>query len=185
MTSESKSKKPHYVCNETFTIEMTAFREACDKAEAEGKPRPLVTNSMGEKFMLIATRLAYRPNFYNYTYRDEMILDAIENQLQYCHNFDIKKSSNAFAYFSQIAFWAMVRRIQKEQKQFKTKAKYVQQRMSLTDILDSRQDQDTGEDYQNTYVDYLMDYYDVELSKLKPSGKKSSTDDTVIDEALK
>ena len=78
---------------------------------------PPVTNYIGECFLKIATHLSYRPNFINYTYRDEMISDGIENCLQYVKNFNPEKSSNPFAYFTQIIYYAFLRRIQKEKKQ--------------------------------------------------------------------
>ena len=46
-----------------------------------------------------------------------MISDGIENCLQYIHNFNPEKSNNPFAYFTQIIYYAFIRRIQKEKKQ--------------------------------------------------------------------
>ena len=79
--------------------------------------RPQVTNYIGECFVKIANHLAYKSNFVNYTFRDEMILDGIENCLTYMDNFDPAKSKNPFAYFTQIIYYAFIRRIQKEKKQ--------------------------------------------------------------------
>ena len=78
--------------------------------------KPPVTNYIGECFLKIANGLSYRPNFINYTYRSEMVSDGIENCLQYIHNFDPEKSKNPFAYFTQIIYYAFLRRIQKEKE---------------------------------------------------------------------
>ena len=87
---------------------------------------PPVTNYIGECFLKIATHLSYRPNFINYTYRDEMISDGIENCLQYVKNFNPEKSKNPFAYFTQIIYYAFLRRIAKEKKQSHIKNKMIE-----------------------------------------------------------
>ena len=87
---------------------------------------PPVTNYVGECFLKIATHLSYRPNFINYTYRDEMISDGIENCLQYDKNINPEKSKNPFAYFTQIIYYAFLRRIAKEKKQSHIKNKMIE-----------------------------------------------------------
>ena len=81
---------------------------------------------MGECFLKIANHLSYRPNFINYTYKDDMISDGIENCLQYVANFNPDKSDNPFAYFTQIIYYAFIRRIQKEKKQTEIKQRLIQ-----------------------------------------------------------
>ena len=54
-----------------------------------------------------------------------MISDGVENCLQYLDNFNPTKSNNPFAYFTQIIYYAFVRRIQKEKKQVKVKQKMI------------------------------------------------------------
>ena len=109
----AKQKGVHYVDNKKFFEAMVEWKEKCIK-QNEQIP---VTNYIGECFVKIATHLSYRPNFINYTYRDEMISDGIENCLQYVANFNAEKSKNPFAYFTQIIYYAFLRRIQKEKKQ--------------------------------------------------------------------
>ena len=105
---------------------MIDWREKCNDAESSGKQTPPVTNYIGECFLKIATHLSYRPNFINYTYRDEMISDGIENCLQYVKNFNPEKSKNPFAYFTQIIYYAFLRRIAKEKKQSHIKNKMIE-----------------------------------------------------------
>ena len=121
-----KAKGEHYVNNKEFLEAMVAWREKCAEAEQKGKEQPPVTNYIGECFLKIATHLSYRPNFINYTYRDEMISDGIENCLQYVANFNPEKSKNPFAYFTQIIYYAFLRRIQKEKKQTHVKNKMIE-----------------------------------------------------------
>ena len=71
-------------------------------AEEAGDPKPRITNYLGECFVKIATHLSYKPNFVNYMFREDMISDGIENCVQYIHNFNPEKSTNPFAYFTQI-----------------------------------------------------------------------------------
>ena len=105
--------KPHYVDNKKFLEAMVEYRNKCIKAEDKNRKKPDVTNYIGECFLKIANHLSYRPNFINYTYRDDMISDGIENCLQYMSNFNPEKSNNPFAYFTQIIYYAFIRRIQK------------------------------------------------------------------------
>ena len=128
MAEEEKLKpkqKPQYVDNKKFLVAMTEYRELRIKAEEEGKKRPQVTNYIGECYLKIANHLSYLPNFINYTYRDDMISDGIENCLQYMDNFDPAKSKNPFEYFTQIIYYAFIRRIQKEKKQQQVKQKMI------------------------------------------------------------
>ena len=110
---KNKKQKPHYVDNKKFLQAMIDWRETWPDEENI----PPVTGYIGECFLKIATHLSYRPNFINYTYRDEMISDGIENCLQYVKNFNPEKSQNPFAYFTQIIYYAFLRRIQAEKKQ--------------------------------------------------------------------
>jgi hypothetical protein len=122
----AKKKSVHYVDNKVFLQAMIEWREKCAIAEDAGKQSPPVTNYIGECFLKIATHLSYRPNFINYTYRDEMISDGIENCLQYVKNFNPEKSKNPFAYFTQIIYYAFLRRIAKEKKQSHVKNKMIE-----------------------------------------------------------
>ena len=117
--------KPHYVDNKKFLEAMIEYREKCNVAEEKDKKKPDVTNYIGECFLKIANHLSYRPNFINYTYRDDMISDGIENCLQYMSNFNPEKSKNPFAYFTQIIYYAFIRRIQKEKKQTHVKHRII------------------------------------------------------------
>jgi len=129
MTEKDKKKKEHYVDNKLFLEAMKEYKKKCVEAEEAGDSKPRVTNYIGECFLKIANGLSYRPNFINYTYRQEMISDGIENCLQYLHNFDPEKSNNPFSYFTQIIYYAFLRRIQKEKKQTHIKNKMIENQM--------------------------------------------------------
>ncbi len=122
----SKKKTDHYIDNKRFFEEMKAWKVLVNTADKEGKPHPPVTDYIGECFMAIADRLSRKPNFINYPYRDEMISDGIENCLLYAYNFDPKKSTNPFSYFTQIIYYAFLRRISKEKKQAYIKLKKIE-----------------------------------------------------------
>ena len=109
----AKKKSIHYVDNKKFLQAMIDWRESWPDEENI----PPVTNYIGECFLKIATHLSYKPNFINYTYREDMISDGIENCLQYVKNFNPEKSKNPFAYFTQITYYAFLRIIHKEKKQ--------------------------------------------------------------------
>ena len=118
----ARKKGVHYVDNKKFLQALIEWREENDK---KGEQQP-TTNYIGECFLKIANHLSYRPNFINYTYREEMISDGIENCLQYVNNFNPEKSTNPFAYFTQIIYYAFLRRIAKEKKQTHVKNKMIE-----------------------------------------------------------
>ena len=124
----AKKKSVHYVDNAKFLEAMKEWKDQCKDAEETGDEKPRISNYIGECFLKIANGLSYRPNFINYTYRQEMISDGIENCLQYIHNFDPEKSKNPFSYFTQIIYYAFIRRIQKEKKQSHIKNKMIEKR---------------------------------------------------------
>ena len=121
------TKQKHYINNADFLKALIDYKDACKKAKKEKKEKPPIPNYIGECFMKIAEGLSHKPNFINYTYRDEMMADGIENCLMYFDNFDPTKSKNPFAYFTQIIYYAFLRRIQKEKKQLYVKYKATEQ----------------------------------------------------------
>ena len=121
-----KTKSEHYVNNKELLNAIVIYRNQCLRAEEAGEPRPRITNYLGECFVKIATHLSYKPNFVNYMFREDMISDGIENCVQYIKNFDPAKSSNPFAYFTQIIHYAFLRRIQKEKRQMDIRAKIIE-----------------------------------------------------------
>ena len=145
--------KPHYVDNKRFLEAMIEYKEKCRIAEEKGKKKPDVTNYIGECFLKIANHLSFRPNFINYTYRDDMISDGIENCLQYMSNFNSEKSNNPFAYFTQIIYYAFISRIQKEKKQMLVKSKLIQN-AGIENMMDSLAGDDTQ--YQSAMLEFLQ-----------------------------
>ena len=146
-------EKPHYVDNKKFLEAMIEHRDKCERAKNKNRKKPEVTNYIGECFLKIANHLSYRPNFINYTFRDDMISDGIENCLQYMDNFNPDKSKNPFAYFTQIIYYAFIRRIQKEKKQIQIKSKLI-----ANAGVENMMDQLKGDDavYQSQMLDYLQ-----------------------------
>ena len=151
-----KKKKVHYVNNKEFLEAIVERKLLLKEAEESDLPKPQVTNYLGECILKIANHLSYRPNFINYTYRDEMISDGIENSLQYIDNFDPEKSKNPFAYFTQIIYFAFIRRITKEKKQQKIKDRILK-RSNISDMI-AVQDHDDEAAYQAQYIEILEKY---------------------------
>ena len=150
----------HYVDNKEFLAAITEYREKVLAAKKAGKDKPRVTEYLGECMVKIANHLAYKSNFVNYTFRDEMILDGIENCITYIDNFDPEKSKNPFAYFTQITYYAFIRRIQKEKKQMDTKKKYIGS-LDIQELLDSSA---YGSEHNSEYLDYIRKAVDESAS---------------------
>ena len=162
------AKKEHYVNNKEFLEAMKAYRKSVNKAIREKKDKPPVTDYIGSCFLKIANHLSYRPNFINYTFRDDMISDGIENCLQYLDNFNPAKSNNPFAYFTQIIYYAFIRRIQKEKKQTTIKHKL---------IMDSNYDDvalQPGDDseFKNQFREFLQKNLKMDDTQPKKVEKK-------------
>lgn len=117
------AKRTQYIDNKVFLDEMVKHRQRLLEAERNHLPKPRLPEYVGECFMMIAENLSHKSNFISYTFRDEMISDAIENCVLYADNFDPTKSQNPFAYFTQIVYYAFLRRIQREKKQLYVKYK--------------------------------------------------------------
>lgn len=163
----------HYVNNEQFLKALVEWKKAVAEAEEVGDDPPQVPNYVGECILKIATHLSYKSNFINYSYRDDMILDGVENCLMYIHNFDPSKSNNPFAYFTQIIYYAFLRKISKEKKQSYIKQKMLHQ--LPFDGFDLQEHDDDGE-YKNAYLEYMQsnnefdDY--MENKRIKRKNKK-------------
>ena len=121
-----RKRSVHYVNNKDFLEALIDYRQRVTIAEQRGDPKPQIPNYIGDCFLKIATHLSFKPNFVNYIFKDDMISDGIENCVQYIHNFDPKKSTNPFAYFTQIIHYAFLRRIQREKRQLDIKNKILE-----------------------------------------------------------
>lgn len=178
-----KAKK-HYVNNKDLYAAMVEFKAKVNQAKEEGKEKPRIPHYIGESIMKIATHLAYRPNFANYTFREEMISDGIENCLLYINNFDPAKSQNPFAYFTQIIYFAFIRRIQKEKKHLYTKYAAIE----YANIMGETSDNQVGDTGHNTDIKYgewskeQMEKFmgDFEASKGIKRGKKEKAEPAEI-----
>ena len=139
-----RKRSEHYVNNKEFLAAIVAYKQSIVDAEGLGQPKPRITNYLGECFLKIATHLSYKPNFVNYMFKDDMICDGIENCVQYINNFNPEKSSNPFAYFTQIIHYAFLRRIQKEKKQLEIRQKIID-RSGFEEVMSS----DSGDNYSD------------------------------------
>ena len=161
--AKSKKKPEHYVNNKEFLEAMIAYRKSVNKAKREKKTKPPVPDYIGECFLKIANHLSYRPNFINYTFRDDMISDGIENCLQYLDNFNPDTSNNPFAYFTQIIYYAFVRRIQKEKKQITIKQRMIAEANYDDMALQPGEDRD----FKNQFTEFLQKNLPVQDTKEK------------------
>jgi hypothetical protein len=111
-----KPKKVHYVDNQKFYQAIVEYRQKLQDARTEGLQDPRIPNYIGECIWKIADKLSTKPCFMNYSYRDEMISDGVENCIMYFKDYDPVKGQNPFAYFTQVIYYAFIRRISKEEK---------------------------------------------------------------------
>lgn len=148
-----RTKPSHYVSNADFLVAIKEYRLLVLEAKEKGLEPPQITNYLGECILKIANHLSYKPNFINYSYREDMVLDGIENCIQYINNFDPDKSNNPFSYFTQIIWYAFLRRIAKEKKQTFIKGKLIQE---IPFDAFELQEHDEGGQFTNSYLDFMQ-----------------------------
>ena len=146
--ARGKRKSEHYVNNKEFLEALINYRAKCQRAEEAGEARPVIPRYIGECFLKIANHLSYKPNFVNYMFREDMISDGIENCVQYIKNFNPEKSSNPFAYFTQIIHYAFLRRIQKEKRQMEIRGKLIE-RSGFEEVMTGDGDLSNSSDYNS------------------------------------
>lgn len=148
-----------YVDNKKFYDALVEYKDSVKKAESLGEKRPIIPDYIGRVFLDIATRFSHRSNFINYTYREDMISDGVENCLRYIDNFDPNKGTNPFSYFTQIVYYAFLRRIQKEKGYLYTKYKLIENVNLFGDSADT-QDHDRTNQFDDSmkFSDYTQDH---------------------------
>jgi len=122
----------HYVNNKEFSEAVVEYCKRVQTAKDAKEEIPVVPDYIAESFLKIAEGLSHKSNFIRYTYREEMVMDAVENCLRAIKNYNIEAPTrtgtpNAFAYFTQISWYAFLRRIANEKKQQEVKVKYLAQ----------------------------------------------------------
>ena len=168
----SKKQSVHYVNNADFSQAVVDYVTKVNKARDKGKPHPIVPDYIAQCFLRIAEGLSHKHNFIRYTYREEMVMDAVENCLKAIYNYNIETATrtgkpNAFAYFTQITWYAFLRRISKEKKQQDIKMKYLS-RASIEDFVDGFDASAEGAQEILAYVDVLRERID----KVKDQDQK-------------
>jgi len=151
-------EKPHYVNNRDFSEAVVEYVKECNEARERGDKLPVVTDYIAQCFLKIAEGLSHKANFVRYTYREEMVMDAVENCLKAIGNYNIEASTrtgkpNAFSYFTQISWYAFLRRIEKEKKQQDIKMKYIAQ-SGIEEFLEESGEANSGAIAQH-FVDTL------------------------------
>lgn len=172
----------HYVDNKEFLAAIIVMRAKVEEAKSKGLPKPIVSNYIGECILKIATHLSYKPNFINYSYREEMISDGIENCLQYIDNFDPSKSNNPFAYFTQIIYYAFLRRIAKEKKQTYIKGKII---LDMPFDTFEEHGEDGGSNFHNVYAEFLQSNHQLDdFFERKAEKRKKKRADVSLEQFI-
>jgi len=168
----AKKKSVHYVNNADFSTAVVEYVTRVNEAKDNGKEQPIIPDYIAQCFLRIAEGLSHKHNFIRYTYREEMVMDAVENCLKAIYNYNLEHATrtgkpNAFAYFTQITWYAFLRRIAKEKKQQDVKLKFLS-RASIEDFIDGFDNDDAGSHDIMSYVDTLRDRID----KVKDNDKQ-------------
>lgn len=172
---QKAKEKPHYVNNAEFSQSVVEYVQKVRIAKEKQKPLPIVPDYIAQCFLRIAEGLSHKSNFIRYTYREEMVMDAVENCLRAVENYNIDKATrtgkpNAFAYFTQISWYAFLRRIAKEKKQQDIKFKYLAQ-SGIDDFVDMGDVDGQAEAVTGHFIDVLKDRID----KVKIHDKQIKT----------
>lgn len=169
-----KRKTKNYINNADFCEALIKYREVCNIHEAAGTRPPPIPDYIGKCWLKIAEGLAKKPNFYAYTYKDEMMSDTILNCTLYWKNFDPVRSQNPFAYFTQIAAFAFIRRIHTEKREQYVKYKSVQSYLNMEESEYQELSEGhipQGEMYKNA-TDFIKLYEDTNFKKKEKVPRK-------------
>jgi hypothetical protein len=162
--------RPHYVDNKKFGEAIVEYVTKANAAKQSEQTIPVVPNYIAECFLKIAEGLSHKVNFIRYTYREEMVMDAVENCLRAINNYDPGVATrtgtpNAFAYFTQICYFAFLRRIEKEKKQQDIKFKFIEQ-SGIEEFITQIQGDDTHS--EQAFIDSLRE----RISRVKDKDEK-------------
>lgn len=173
----------HYINNADFLNALIEYKKACVEASEKGKTDPRVPNYIGECFLKISEHLARKPNFISYSFKEEMISDGIENCVMYFRNFDPEKSKNPFAYFTQIVYYAFLRRIDREKKQLYLKYKATEQFGVLDEgeLYEDEQGNMRQFDIFENISEYIDTFENKRAEKLKKKKEKLKNLETFFD----
>jgi len=164
----NKRENVHYVNNADFSNAVVEYVTSANEAKASNQTVPIVPNYIAECFLRIAEGLSHKSNLIRYTYREEMVMDAVENCLKAIHNYDLSTATrtgrpNAFAYFTQISWYAFLRRIAKEKKQQDIKLSYLE-RFNIQDLIGD------GSDLQQ--AEHVVESLRQRIERVKESDKQ-------------
>lgn len=159
--------KPHYVNNAQFSQAVVDYVTTVIDAREAKIPVPKVTDYIATCFLKIAEGLSHKANFVRYTYRDEMVMDAVENCLKAIENYNLEAATrtglpNAFAYFTQISWYAFLRRIEKEKKQQDIKMRYMN-----TQSVEMFLDNELGDDQSFAVAQAFVDQLRIRIDEVK------------------
>ena len=162
--ARTKRASIHYVNNKEFSQAVVDYVRTLNEAQKNETKLPIVPNYIASCFLKIAEGLSHKSNFIRYTYREEMVMDAVENCLRAIDNYNIEAATrtgnpNAFAYFTQISWYAFLRRIAKEKKQQDVKIKFLSQ-SGLEEYIATNQDDSQSVQVVRAFVDQLKDRID-------------------------
>jgi|TARA_B100001093_G_C26850961_1_gene1025108 hypothetical protein len=172
-TEKIKPKdKPHYVNNAQFSQSVVDYCTLVKEAKESGGKQPIIPDYIATCFLKICEGLSHKANFVRYTYREEMVMDAVENCLKAIQNYNIEAATrtgkpNAFAYFTQISWFAFLRRIEKEKKQQDIKMKYMEQ-SGIENFLD----QELGDAQSNQVAAAFVDQLRFRIDEIKDRDRE-------------
>jgi hypothetical protein len=166
----SRLKPEHYVDNKKFYEALVEYR----KQITDENPNPPIPAFIVECVSKIGHGLAMKPNYANYSYLDDMILDGLEDCIRYIKSFNPEKSNNPFSYFTQATACAFWRRIKKEKKESYIKHK-LYERMSVELQLNNE------DSFGSTSID---NYDSIKLQDLYDSVEKSNKPKRIRNEGL-
>tara|TARA_A100001515_G_scaffold144848_2_gene150336 strand:- start:620 stop:1213 length:594 start_codon:yes stop_codon:yes gene_type:complete len=159
--ARAQRKSIHYVNNAEFSQAVVEYVTQVQEAKKQESTLPIVPDYIASCFLRIAEGLSHKSNFIRYTYREEMVMDAVENCLKAIENYNLEAATrtgkpNAFAYFTQITWYAFLRRIAKEKKQQDIKLKYLT-RSGIENFIDNELGDETSQQVVGAFVDTLRD----------------------------
>lgn len=156
----ARKKPQNYIDKKEMYDALLAYKRECNSAEESGEEVPPIPNYLGKCFLDISEGLGRRPNFSNYPFKDDMVLDGVENCIKALNNFDPEKGSNPFGYFSRIAWFAFLRRIAAEKKQLYIKYKVTERTGMLGGMSDNKDNHSVYSDFSTENMEHFVENWE-------------------------
>ena len=159
-----------YVDNKKFSQALYDYRTECELRESQGLEHKEIPRFIAECFLDIAKHYSTKHSFARYSFREDMVSEAVISCCSKVLKYDATASPYAFTYFSRICFHVFLDVIYREKKESYVKAKLFAQ--NPDDGFESDESELGGDHTGDNIGQDFIPYFDVNDFEQKIEVKK-------------